>query len=124
MIDIKEIFKNYYDNISYREFNGAYIIAIPFFFPNSMNSIAIKISFDELERPILSDCHTTLDYLDEMDIDINEYQPKLKKIMNRYDLKIEDRAFTLAVPTTQSYYLTKYLGFFIQSLSLIANINI
>lgn len=124
MIDINEIFKNYNDNISYSEFNGSYIIAIPFFFPNSGNSIAIKISFDELERPILSDCHTTLDYLEEMDIDVSDYKQKLEKIMYRYDLKLEDREFKLVVPTTQLYYLTKYLGFFTQSLSLIANINI
>lgn len=124
MIDINEIKKNYADAISYREFNGSYIVAIPFFFPNSSDSIAIKISFDELERPILSDCHTTLDYLDEMVIDISQYSQKLKKITDRYNLELDERTFTLAVPTTQPYYLTKYLGFFVQALSLIANINI
>lgn len=124
MIDISEILKNYKDNISYREFNGSYIIAIPFFFPNFSDSIAIKISFDEFERPILNDCHTTLDYLDEMDIDINMYKEKLDKIMFKYNIEIEERTFKLAVPTTQPYYLTKYLGFFIQALSLIANIDI
>lgn len=124
MIDINDIFKNYKDNISYREFNGSYIIAVPFFFPNSSDSIAIKISFDELDRPILSDCHTTLDYLDETGIDVNAYRQKLEKIMHKYDLDMEDRAFKLAVPTTQPYYLTKYLGFFIQALSLIAGIDI
>lgn len=124
MIDISEILKNYRDNISYREYNGAYIVAIPFFFPFCNDSIAIKISFDEFERPILSDCHTTLDYLCEMDIDINKYKQKLDKIMYKYNLEIEDRTFKLAVPTTQPYYLTKYLGFFTQALSLIANIDI
>ncbi len=124
MIDISEILKNYKDNISYREFNGSYIVAIPFFFPNCSDSIAIKISFDEFERPILSDCHTTFDYLDEMDIDINKCKEKLDKIMYKYNLEIEERTVKLAVPTTQPYYLTKYLGFFTQALSLIANIDI
>lgn len=124
MLDINEILKNYNDNISCRTFDDFHIVAIPFFFPNSSSSIAVKISFDELERPILSDCHTTLDYLDEMDIDIDEYKQRLDKILYRYDLKIEDREFKLSVPTTQPYYLTKYLGFFIQALSLVANINI
>lgn len=124
MIDINEILKNYNDNISYREFNGSYIIAIPFFFLNSRNSIAIKIAFDDFKRPILSDCHTTLDYLEENDVNINDYKEKLEKIIYKYDLQIEEREFKLAVPTTQPYYLTKYLGYFIQSISLIANINI
>lgn len=124
MIDINEILKNYLDNSSYKEYNGSYIIAIPFFFPNSSSSIAIKISFDEFQRPILSDCHTTLDYLDEIDVDIDKYQRKLEKILDRYNLKIEDREIKIDVPTTQLYYLTKYLGYFIQSLSLIANINV
>lgn len=124
MIDINEILNNYNENISYKEYNGSYIVAIPFFFLNTSTSIAIKISFDEFERPILSDCHTTFDYLEEIDVDINDYKQQLKKIMDRYDLKIEEREFKLAVPTTQPYYLTKYLGFFIQAISLIANINI
>lgn len=124
MMDIKEIFKNYTDNVSYREFNGAYIVAVPFFFPSSSDSIAIKISFDELERPILDDCHTTLDYLEELDIDIDQYQQKLEKIVDRYGLEIEERTFKLTVPTNQPYYLTKYLGYFVQALSLIANINL
>lgn len=124
MIEINEIFENYKDNISYREFNGAYIIALPFFFPGSSESIAVKISFDELERPILSDCHTTLDYLEDSGVDVGEHKERLEKIMRKYDLKIEDREFKLAVPTTQPYYLTKYLGFFTQALSLIANVDI
>lgn len=124
MIDINTIFENYKENISYREFDGSYIVAIPFFFPGTSESIAIKISFDELGRPILSDCHTTLDYLEEMDIDINMYSQKLDKILTRYDFTLQDRTFTLKVPTDQPYYLTKYLGFFIQGLSLIANLNI
>lgn len=124
MLSINDIFKNYQDNVSYREFNGAHIVAIPFFFPNSCSSIAIKISFDELGRPLISDCHTTLDYLDEMEVDIDRHKQKLQKIMRRYDLKRNDREFSLAVPTDQPYYLTKYLGFFVQALSLIANVNI
>lgn len=124
MTDINEILKNYQDNISYREFDGSYIVAVPFFFLGTSDSIAIKISFDEFERPILSDCHTTLDYLEEMDVDIDKYKQKLEKIVHKYSLEIEDRSFKLAVPTTQPYYLTKYLGFFVQALSLIANIDI
>ncbi len=124
MTDINEIFKNYKDNISYHEFNGSYIVAVPFFFLGSSDSIAIKISFDELERPILSDCHTTLDYLEEMDVDMDKYKQKLEKIVYKYSLEIEDREFKLTVPTTQPYYLTKYFGFFVQALSLIANIDI
>lgn len=48
----------------------------------------------------------------------------LFSISYKYNLEIEDRTFKLAVPTTQPYYLTKYLGFFTQALSLIANIDI
>lgn len=124
MLSINEIFQNYQDNVSYSEFDGAYIVALPFFFPNSSSSVAIKISFDELGRPLLSDCHTTLDYLDEMEIDIDRHKQQLQKIMRRYDLTLEDRQFLLAVPTDQPYYLTKYLGFFVQALSLIANVDL
>lgn len=124
MINIDNILNNYKENISCKEFDGSYIVAIPFFFLNTCESIAIKISFDEKERPIISDCHTTLDYFEELNIDINNYKEKLDKIMYRYSLELEQRTFKMLVPTTQPYYLTKYLGFFIQALSLIANIDI
>lgn len=122
-MDINKILDNYRNDIRYREFDGKYIVALPIFFPGSHNSIAIRLEADTQGRPSISDCHTTLDYLDEMGVDINKYSSKLEKIMTRYGLVQNDREFTLNVPTDNEDYLTKYLGYFVQAISLIANID-
>lgn len=122
-MDINKVLDNYRNDIRYREFDGKYIVALPIFFPSSHDSIAIRLETDPQGRPSISDCHTTLDYLEEMDVDINAYSSKLEKIMTRYGIVQNDREFTLNVPTDSEDYLTKYLGYFIQAISLIANID-
>lgn len=124
MRDYLKIINENFKDINYRT-GEDYIIFSPYFlFPESHNGIAIMIREDELGRPILSDCHTTLDYLDYMEIDLNLFQEKFEKIKNRYGFLLEERTIKMTVPTDQDDYFIKYLGYLIQAISLIANIDI
>lgn len=124
MKNYRELFKKMENELTIREFEDFVIVTPAFYFLGTSESIAIRISEDELGRPIFSDCHTTFDYLDEIGIDLNNFQDKLNVIKEKYDLSMEENSFTLKVPTNQDIYIIKYLGFFIQAISLIANIDI
>ncbi len=122
-MDINKVLDNYRKDTRYREFDGKYIISLPIYFPNFNESVAIRLETDTQGRPSISDCHTTIDYLEEMGIDIILHSTKLEKIMARYGLIQNEKEFVLNVPTDNEEYLIKYLGYFVQAISLIANID-
>ena len=111
----------------YRALDDFYILSPNFFFLDSNDGIAVRIDEDEEGRPIFCDCHTTLDYLEDVrEVDVYDYADKLNKIVKRYrlDFNKTERTFSLKVPTDQPDYFVKYLGYFLQALSLLANIDV
>lgn len=121
-LDIKKIMERYVQKVEYSESTNSYFIFIPYFFLGSDEGIAIKVSFDEQGLPIFSDCHTTLDYLEYEDVDIDEYRDRLERILKRYGMILDGNVFRLKVGTDDEFNVQVCLGFFIQALTLIANI--
>ena len=84
----------------------------------------MRFSETENGRPIVTDCGTTRDYLELMDIDLKKYREKLNAIKERFGIEEEDGAFIMTMPTNSLSYVQRSLGYFIQAISIIANIDL
>lgn len=124
MIDITQLIEDYAQSIRVRQ-SGEYIfVTPPFFHIEGDESIALRFSETEDGRPVITDCGTTADYLDLRSINIENYREKLDKIKKRFFLEEENSAFKITLPTDSLNYVKKSLGYFIQAISIIANIDL
>lgn len=124
MIDIEKLLEGYVDDITVRRREGYVIIALPFYHLESDESIALKFSETEDGRPIVTDCGTTIDYLELRDINLKDYREKLDAIKERFFLEEKDGAFIMTMPTNSDIMVRNHLGYFIQAISVIANIDL
>ena len=124
MIDIEKFLDRYRNNTTVRYGNGCIFITPPFFYPKTDDSIVIKVTENEQGLIVLSDCHTTQDYLDELDVELSDYEDKLQKIIKKFGLVHDGNVFRMTIPSLQDVYIDIYFGYFIQALSLIAHIHI
>ncbi len=125
MIDIEEFLDKYREDITVRRSeNGCVFLTPPFYHLNSDESIALRFSETEDGRPVITDCGTTKDYLELMDIRLKDYREKLDAIKERFFLEEEDGAFLMTLPTNSLEYVKLHLGYFIQAISIIANIDL
>ncbi len=125
MIDITEVLDKYREDISVRRGeDGNIFVALPFYHLESNNSVALKFSETENGRPVITDCGTTRDYLELMDINLKDYREKLNAIKKRFFLEEENGAFLMTVPTNSLPYVINHIGYFIQAISIIANIDL
>lgn len=124
MIDIENLLDRYREEITVRSGNSGVFIALPFYHLNSNDSIALKFSETKEGRPVITDCGTTRDYLELMDINLKDYREKLNAIKKRFWLEEENGAFIMTVPTNSLPYVFNHIGYFIQAISIIANIDL
>ena len=124
MIDIEKILDLYRKNTTIRHGNDSIFVTLPFFYTKSDESILIKITENEEGLPVFSDCHTTEDYLELRDVELSDYSERLKKIIKRFGLVHDENVFRMTVPSLDDIYIELYLGYFIQALSIIANIDL
>lgn len=124
MINIEKFLDEYRDNIIVNYYNDDVFIALPFFHTKSDESIMIKISENENGLPVFSDCHTTEDYLELRNVELTNYSERLEKIIKRFGLVHDENVFRMIVPTIDDFYIKIYFGYFIQALSIIANIDL
>lgn len=124
MINVKQLLEVGYNSITVRE-KGDYVTITPTFFHiENDESIALRFSETEDDRTLVTDMGTTKDYLEIMNININKYQDKLNTIKERFYLTEQDGVFMMAIPSKDLLTINKYLGYFIQAISLIANIDL
>ena len=126
MFDVEELVKKYFEATRIRK-EGEYTFVTPHFFHiENDESIALRFSETEDGRPVITDCGTTRDYLELMYInpDGNKYKEKLAAIKERFFLEEEDGAFVMTIPTTSHLQVLNYIGYFIQAISIIANIDL
>ena len=124
MINIELLLDEYSKSVRIRQSGEFIFVTPPFFHLQSDESITLRFSQTEDGRPVISDCGTTKDYLDLMDIDIEDYREKLNAIKERFYIEEVDGAFVTTLPTGSINYVKKHLGYFIQALSIIANIDL
>ena len=124
MIDIEQLLDEYSKSIRIRQSGEFIFVTPPFFHVESDESIALRFSQTEDGAPVITDCGTTIDYLDSRGVNIGRYREKLEKIKKRFFLEEEDGAFKMTLPTDSLNYVKRSVGYFIQAISLIANIDL
>lgn len=124
MLDVNEFLDNYRKSTWVQLRETGCFVAPPFFFCGHDESIAIRFSESEKGYLIFSDCHVTLDYLEIEGIDINLYQDKLEKILKRFHMIQDGNVFRMFLESSDFNYIRRCLGYFVQALCLIANIDL
>ena len=124
MINIEKLLGEYSKSIKIRHEGDFIFVTLPFYHIESDESIALRFSETEDGRPIVTDCGTTRDYLEVTDVDMKNYRKKLKAIKERFFIEEEDGVFFMTMPTDRLISVKNHLGYFIQALSLIANIDL
>lgn len=73
----------------------------------------------------MSDCHTTVDYLEENNVDIDNYYDKLSAIMQKFDLVLDGKVFRKIIYNSDNDFdLCRGVGYFIEAVALIAHIDL
>lgn len=124
MFDVKELIEEFTKSIRVKEYDDHAFVTPHFFHIDSDESIALRFSQTEDGRPIVTDCGTTRDYLEIMDINLKNYSEKLQAIKERFFIEEDDGAFIMTIPTNSRLMVLNYLGYFIQAISIIANIDL
>ncbi len=124
IIDIKALLDQYREDITVRYGNDAVLISLPFYHLESNESIALRFSETEDGRPVVTDCGTTRDYIESVDIRLQDYREKLNAIKERFFIREENGAFVMTMPTNSLVSVQNHLGYFIQAISIIANIDL
>lgn len=124
MIDVKKLIEEYCKNVTVREKENYVLVTPPFFHIENDESIALKFTEAEDGRPVITDCGTTGDYLEGRDINLGKYREKLDAIKERFFIEERDGAFVMAIPTLDYRHAGVYVGYFIQAISVIANIDL
>ena len=124
MIDVKQLIGEYCKNTTVRVKENYILVTPPFFHIENDESIALRFSEAEDGRPIITDCGTTTDYLEIRDINLKNYQEKLDAIKKRFFIEEKDGVFSMAIPSVDLQRVAVYLGYFIQAVCVIANIDL
>ena len=124
MIDIERILDLYRKDTTIKHGNGCIFISLPFFHTKSDDGVAIKVSENADGLPVFSDCRTTVEYLEERGVELEDHSERLEKIIRRFGLVQDESVFRMTVPSPDDFYVELYLGYFIQAISIIANIDL
>ena len=124
MIDVEKLIDEYPNSIKVRRSGEFIFVTLPLFHLESDESIALRFSQTEDGRPQITDCGTTKDYLDLMDINVNKYREKLNAVKERFFIEEDNGAFVMTMPTDSLSSVKRHLGYFIQAISIIANIDL
>lgn len=124
MIDIAKLCDQYMKDISVRHGSNGEFVAPPFYHIGSDESIALGFYETADGRIVVSDCGTTKDYLELMDVSIGKYRKKLDAIKERFFIEEVDGAFVMTMPTNSPNAVQLHLGYFIQAICVIANIDL
>ena len=97
------------------------IMGLPFFHLGYPDGIAIRLTRknDEL---IISDCHTTTDYLYDNNIYLEDYSDKLKTIMSKFGVYQDGEVFRMIIYDYDNPF--REIGYFIEAIYLIAHIDL
>ncbi|MCM1534155.1 MAG: hypothetical protein NC099_05835 [Corallococcus sp.] len=132
MINIESFLDDIRKSVHIGAGDNARFFAWTFFYLGSDESIAIRVTEDDEGCVVFSDCHTTADYLEARDIDLNDRRDVLDRIVKRFGLIKDGNVFRMKIPVMSGeigqadadYRLRLYLGYFIQALTLVAYIDL
>lgn len=123
-MNIEEFFKMYKSKMVIKESDDFSIMGLPFFHLGHDEGIALRFSYDS-DRIVISDCHTTTDYLDANNIDLDDYSDKLVTIMHKFNIYLDGNVFRKIIYDDENHNaLCREVGYFIEALSLISHIDL
>ncbi len=120
-----DLFKDYIDSFLVKDQGSFMTVAPPIFFNGSFDSIAVRIAKNEEGGYDISDCHTVQDYWDEYFGDIDKYGDRIERICEKFGLNRGDRgAFCTQTVGDDPVRVGRHIGYFIQAMMLLGNIDI
>ena len=123
-MNVKDLIKYFKDLMIIKEGEDYAIIGFPFFHFGHDEGVAVRFS-NTNGQLILSDCHSTIDYLDANDIDLKDYPDKLDAIMRKFDIYLDGNVFRKVIHDADYLpSLNRQTGYFLEAMSLIAHIDI
>ena len=121
--NIKQILEDYKAKMRLREEGDEAYLMLPFFQRYETDSIMLKF-YTEGEDLYLSDCGCTVDYLFGRNINIEDYRDSLERIKKRFFLSERNgNEFIMCFPSDSTLSVEMFVGFFIQAVSVIGNID-
>lgn len=123
-MNIEEFLELYKSGMIIKEGDDFAIIGLPFFHLGYPEGIAIRLTYKNSEI-VVSDCRTTMEYLYDNNVDLDDYSDKLTKIMNKFGLFLDGDVFRKVIHSDKSHcFLFREIGYFIEAITLIAYINL
>ncbi len=105
--------------------NNDTFIGLPFFHRYKRDEgILIRITETAENEIVLSDGHTTLDYSEEQNVDIRDYPEKADSILTRFGMTLDGNVLRLKFRHNDDTDITRHINYFIQSITLVANIDL
>ena len=123
---LREFVKKEFSNCHMREFENKFVIALNLFGIDCFDGTAMSIELLDDGRYKLSDCHSSIDSLEERMVDISDYKDELERIKSHFyktALEQDGNVFEMTVPTDNENYLSRYIGYMTQFMSLVMNID-
>lgn len=124
MFDVKQLIEAYHKNITVIEKENGVLVMPLFFHIDSDESIILRFCAAESGIPTITDCGTTKEYLQLRDIRMEDYREKLEAIKERFFIEENDGVFSAVIPTNDLQHAGVYVSYFIQAISVIANIDL
>ncbi|MDE6241871.1 MAG: DUF1828 domain-containing protein [Anaeroplasmataceae bacterium] len=123
-MDYQEFKEGYYKMVKITEHKDDFILALPPFHPFTSDCLQIRFITLPDGRVKLTDCGTTLEYLEEVYLTLTPYKEKVDRILERFSCKLEDGVLICELPTGSASQVRSWVGSFIEAIALIANIDI
>ncbi len=124
MADIERVLEDLKERVHLRKEGDAYYLISPFFHANESESVPLRF-FREGDSLFLSDCGSTFVTMDNRYIDISAVRDRLERAKRRFFLTERERGeLVMEFPSDQVISIEMFLGYFIQGISVIANLDI
>lgn len=124
-MNIEEFLKTFKSKMILKESNEEgddwAIMGLPLFHLGYPDGIAIRLTHKNGQL-IISDCHTTTDYLYDNNIYLEDYPDKLNKIMRKFDVYQDGEVFRMIIYDHDNPF--REIGYFMEAISLIAHIDL
>lgn len=125
-MDYSQLVKEYFDEVTVRDFGDFAIVAPPIFFRSYNESLAIRI--EKIEGGYrFTDCHCVSDYWEYLGVEEDEYKTEIDRICDLFGLGIdhseEGRGAIFAdVRCESDGAMRHFFGYFIQGVIMLAHV--
>ena len=119
---MNDFLTKYFENIFYSGNDDDFDLTLPFRFFNAESNVTLHLKKHETGYYEVDDKGATLQYLSNLDVDVNDYNDKIEIICQMFSVKIEDDLVKgiVGYGTNQTY---KQLHNYLQAISQLSTIK-